>query len=94
MGSDTLKLLTFKCLLPLSLVLQVTGLVLIIAGSVILARHHDYSDLIVQRFFTLPGFVVGTGVIVLLTSILGFYAAYSEHFYFILGVSISGLTCM
>ncbi|XP_072943627.1 uncharacterized protein [Epargyreus clarus] len=66
-------------------VFLITGCVLLIVGAVILARHQDYSDLITQRFFTLPGFAIGTGVIILLTSILGFYAAISEHFYFILG---------
>lgn len=66
---------------------QLTGLLLLFVGITVLIIYSEYEELITRRFFTISGFVVGTGVIILLGSILGFYGAISQHFYFIAGVS-------
>lgn len=67
--------------------MQLTGVVLLIVGIVVLVKNSEYEDLITNRFFTLPGFAIATGVIILFVSVLGYYAAISEKFYFIAGVS-------
>ncbi|CAH2074534.1 unnamed protein product, partial [Iphiclides podalirius] len=63
----------------------VTGVLLLILGIVVIVQYSYYDNLITNRFFTLPSFVIATGVIIMLTSILGFYGAISEHFYVIAG---------
>lgn len=72
--------------------MQLTGLVLLITGIVILLANTEYEDLITRRFFAMPNFVIVTGVIILLASILGFYAAISEQFYFVAGVRLFKLS--
>ncbi|XP_068630007.1 leukocyte surface antigen CD53-like [Battus philenor] len=62
---------------------MITGLLLLIIGILAIVEYTYYEDLITKRFFTLPGFVIATGVIILLTSVLGFYGALSENFYVI-----------
>ncbi|KAI8430754.1 hypothetical protein MSG28_000922 [Choristoneura fumiferana] len=64
---------------------DLTGVVLLIVGIVVLVKNTEYEDLITNRFFTLPGFAVATGVVILFVSVLGYYAAISEKFYFIAG---------
>ncbi|XP_037869114.1 leukocyte surface antigen CD53 [Bombyx mori] len=62
-----------------------TGFLLLIVGVVILVQYSEYEVFVTQRFFTIPGFVIATGVIICIGSILGFYGAISEQFYFIAG---------
>ncbi|KAM3961758.1 23 kDa integral membrane protein [Aphomia sociella] len=64
-------------------VFLLTGLLLLCVGIAVLVQYTDYELLITKQFFTIPRFVIGTGVIILLVSILGFYGAISESFYFI-----------
>lgn len=67
---------------------QLTGIVLLIVGILVLERNSNYEDLITYRFFALPGLAVGTGVFIIFISVLGSFAAISEKFYFIIAVSI------
>lgn len=67
---------------------QLTGFLLLIAGIVVLVAFSEYDDLLTKRFFNVTGFVIATGVIILLGSGLGFYSAISQQFYFVAGVSI------
>lgn len=60
-----------------------------IIGIVAVVEYSYYNVLLTKRFITLPGFVIATGVIIILTSVLGFYGAVSENFYFIAAVSVS-----
>ncbi|KAI5634665.1 tetraspanin family domain-containing protein [Phthorimaea operculella] len=65
-----------------------TGLLLIIVGTVVLVFNNEYEALITRRFFTMPAFVIATGVIICLSSLVGFYAAISQSFYFIAAYTI------
>lgn len=69
------------------ILLQLTGFILLISGIVVLVLYNEYNTLLTSRFFTLPSFAIATGVIIILTTVLGFYGAISEQFYFIAGVS-------
>ncbi|XP_038215641.1 tetraspanin-1-like [Zerene cesonia] len=59
----------------------IKGLILLIIGITYLVKHRAYEDLLTNRFFTLPAFVIATGCIIFLIAALGFYGAFSEHFY-------------
>ncbi|XP_059060704.1 leukocyte surface antigen CD53-like [Achroia grisella] len=61
----------------------VTGIIMLITGVAILVQYLHYELLITDKFFSLPRFAVSIGVIIILVSILGFYGAVSESFYFI-----------
>ncbi|CAG9095965.1 unnamed protein product [Plutella xylostella] len=62
-----------------------TGIVLIATGAITLAQVSGYADLVTQRFFRLPTFALATGVIICIITVLGFYGALSEQFYFVAG---------
>ncbi|CAG5011806.1 unnamed protein product [Parnassius apollo] len=64
-------------------VFTITGILLLITGIVAIVEYLQYTDLITNRFITLPGFVIATGVIIMITAVVGFYGAISEHFYVI-----------
>ncbi|CAH0604369.1 unnamed protein product [Chrysodeixis includens] len=63
----------------------VTGLLLFFVGIAVLVEYKNYDELITGRFFAMSRFVVATGAIILIGSGLGFYAAISQHFYFVAG---------
>ncbi|XP_053624396.1 tetraspanin-9-like [Plodia interpunctella] len=65
--------------------LLLTGLLLLIVGSVVLVTYLEYELVITQKFFSLSGLVIATGVIIILAVALGLYGAISEQFYVILG---------
>ncbi|XP_052756294.1 leukocyte surface antigen CD53-like [Galleria mellonella] len=60
-----------------------TGILMLLVGVTILVQYLNYELLITKKFFTLPRFAIGIGVIILLVSVLGFYGAISEGFYYI-----------
>ncbi|XP_026742597.1 tetraspanin-9-like isoform X2 [Trichoplusia ni] len=62
-----------------------TGLLLFFVGIAVLVEYKNWEVLITGRFFALSKFVVATGAIILFGSVLGFYAAISQHFYFVAG---------
>lgn len=66
--------------------LQVTGFILLAVGLIVLNTYNIYDVLITNKFFTIPNFAIATAAIIFFTSILGFYGAISEQFYFIAGV--------
>ncbi|XP_063821519.1 tetraspanin-9-like [Ostrinia nubilalis] len=72
------------CLAGVNVLFLLTGLMLLALGIAVLLVYQEYEEFITQRFFSLPSFVIATGAIILVTSVLGFYCAYSEQFYFIL----------
>ncbi|PZC81541.1 hypothetical protein B5X24_HaOG212465 [Helicoverpa armigera] len=65
--------------------IQLTGFLLLFVGIAVLVIFSEYSELITKRFSNVAGFVVATGVIILLGSGLGFYSAISQQFYFVAG---------
>ncbi|KAJ2952553.1 hypothetical protein O0L34_g6875 [Tuta absoluta] len=65
-----------------------TGLLLIIVGTVVLIFNSEYDALITRRFFAMPAFVIATGVLICLSSLIGFYGALSQSFYFIAAYTI------
>lgn len=67
--------------------IQVTGVVLLITGAVILSIYQEYQGLVTSTFYAIPSFVIATGIIMILSSALGFYGAFSESFYCIAAVS-------
>ncbi|KPJ07930.1 CD63 antigen [Papilio machaon] len=71
-----------------------TGVLLLIVGIVAVVEYSYYNTLLTRRFITLPGFVIATGVIIILTSVLGFYGAVSENFYFIAAYVVLLLTTL
>ncbi|KAL0841816.1 hypothetical protein ABMA28_014061 [Loxostege sticticalis] len=71
------------CLATVNGLFLLTGLLLLSVGIAVLVVYQEYDEFITQQFFTIPRFVIATGVIIILTAVLGFYGAYSEEFYFI-----------
>ncbi|XP_061711965.1 CD63 antigen-like [Cydia pomonella] len=67
-----------------------TGALLLIVGVVVLVENIQYEDFLTNRFYTVPAFAIATSVLILLISVLGFYAALSEKFY-IVAVYLAGL---
>ncbi|XP_075970050.1 leukocyte surface antigen CD53-like [Anticarsia gemmatalis] len=65
-----------------------TGLLLLLVGIAVLVKYTAYDELITNRFTNLAGFVIATGIIILLGTVLGFYGAISQQFYFIIGYVI------
>jgi hypothetical protein len=59
---------------------------LLISGIAVLIINKQYDVFVTQRFFNVPSFAIATGVIIILSSALGFYAALSEQFAFVASV--------
>ncbi|CAG4907728.1 unnamed protein product [Colias eurytheme] len=68
-------------LAAVNLLFMFTGLVLLIIGIAFLVNHKAYEDLLTNRFISLPAFVIATGILIFLIFALGFYGAFTEHFY-------------
>lgn len=73
--------------IPIFLFTQLTGIILLITGAVILSIYKEYDGFVTRTFFAIPSFVIATGVIMIIASALGFYGAFSESFYCIAAVS-------
>ncbi|XP_034840416.1 tetraspanin-9-like isoform X2 [Maniola hyperantus] len=63
----------------------VTGLILLTVGLIVLTKFNNYDLFVTKIFFTVPNFAIATAGIIFFTTILGFYGAISEQFYFIAG---------
>ncbi|XP_052737803.1 leukocyte surface antigen CD53-like [Bicyclus anynana] len=61
----------------------ITGVILLITGLVVLSKFNVYDIFVTTKFFTVPNFAIATAAIIFATSILGYYGAISEQFYFI-----------
>ncbi|XP_069365473.1 leukocyte surface antigen CD53-like isoform X1 [Maniola hyperantus] len=52
---------------------QVTGLILLTVGLIVLTKFNNYDLFVTKIFFTVPNFAIATAGIIFFTTILGFY---------------------
>ncbi|GBP26162.1 CD63 antigen [Eumeta japonica] len=63
---------------------NITGIIVIAVGSSVQTAYNIYDSFLEDRFFSLPAFLIAIGVIIFLTSLLGFYGAFTENYYVIM----------
>ncbi|CAG9783537.1 unnamed protein product [Diatraea saccharalis] len=70
----------------------ITGIILLLCGIIVLVSYKEYDLFITQKFYDVPAFAIAIGTIIIVSSALGFYAAMSQDFYFVIGyVAVSAI---
>lgn len=72
-------------LVSINLLFLITGIIVLSVGSSVQSAYNEYHVFLSERFFSLPAFCIATGVIIFLISFAGFYGAFKENYYVIMG---------
>ncbi|XP_045784397.1 CD63 antigen-like isoform X2 [Maniola jurtina] len=72
-------------LVSVNFLFLITGIIILSVGSSVQSAYNGYHEFLSERFFSLPAFCIATGVIIFLISFAGFYGAFMENYYIIMG---------
>ncbi|KAL4714072.1 hypothetical protein ACJJTC_008426 [Scirpophaga incertulas] len=82
------------CLGAINCLYLLTGILLLLCGVAVLVINKKFDLFVTQRFYNVPGFAISTGVIIIVSSALGFYAAFTENFYFVASYVVLSLAML
>merc|ERR1711892_15310 len=69
-----------KLLLSLTLVSLAVGLLLLVAGAVVLAKYNIYLDFLTTKYTASASFILALGIWTMMVSACGFYAAFKTNY--------------
>jgi len=69
------------------LIFQITGVVILTIGAVILAEYGTYEALLDGNYFSTPGLLIAIGVIIFLVAFFGCCGSIRENYCMVLTVS-------